>query len=140
MPAVKIYPFNSTQDLIQAVREERVKTGLKPPTCLWRVCHDRRLNLSASEKHIILSEIASHASLARQAKVHRQRLEEEKGTMFPQIFTEVSVTQTTKVNKENTSDTLLTQPKEPCIVQDLLPGIILGNSYQYRPHHWPRRR
>ncbi len=137
MQAVKIPIFNSTEDLIQAVREKRGETGLTPPTCLLKICRERRLVLSASERHAILSEFANHASFARKAK--KQKLEEEKGKMFPQIFAINSVIQKIEANKE-TPSTLLTQSRKPAVVQDLLPGIIIVNSYQDRPRHWPRRQ
>jgi hypothetical protein len=138
MQAVKIPIFNSTEDLIQAVREKREETGLTPPTCLLKICHERRLVLSASERHRILSEFASHASFARKAK--KQKLEGEKGTMFPQIFAINSAMQKIETNKETTS-TLLTQSRKPTVIQDdLLLGMTIRDSYQDRPRHWPRRQ
>jgi hypothetical protein len=138
MQAIKIPSFNSTQDLIQAVREERWKTGLRPSTCLWNVCKERRLILTTSERHTILSEIAHLASVARQAKVHQKRSAEEKGTMFPLLFTK-NTGQVSEVIKESTFATLPAQPRKPSVVQDLLPGIALANS-DCCLHHWPRRR
>ena len=141
MPAVNIHPFNSTQDLIQAVREKRWKTGLNPSTCLWGVCKERRLVLTASEKHEILSEIAQLAVVARRAKVHsktKQRLMEEKGTMLPLTFA-TTIQKTDKTNQGSTFATLPTKTPKPQIIQEeLFPGMV--RSYQDRPHRWPRRQ
>lgn len=144
MPAVKIQPalpFNSTEELVEAVREKRRESGFKtiPPTCLWQVCKERRLALTKSERHEILSKIAHLASEAKKkARVHSNRPVEEKGTMLPLLFV-ATVEKTDSTYKGNAFATLPTQPSKPQIIQEnLFPGMTSG--YQNRPHHWPRRR
>jgi hypothetical protein len=142
MPAVKIQPlpFNSTTELVEAVRELRRESRftLRPPTCLWQLCKDRRLVLTPSERHEILSRLAHIASEAKKARVHSNRPVEEKGTMLPLVFV-TTVQETDDTNKGSTFATLPTQPSKPQIIQeDLFPGMTRG--YQNRPHHWPRHR
>ncbi|MDD4804213.1 MAG: hypothetical protein PHN69_03485 [Candidatus Pacebacteria bacterium] len=142
MPAVKIQtlPFNSTEELVEAVREKRRESGfkLRPPTCLWQLCKDRRLVLTPSERHEILSRLAHIATEAKQARVHSNRHVEENGTMLPLLFV-ATVEKTDSTDKGNTFVTLPTQPSKPQIIQEnLFPGMTSG--YQNRPYHWPRRR
>ena len=111
MPSFKTPPFNSTEDLIQAVREKRKETGLIPPTCLWKVCQERRLKLLPSERHAILSELASHAISTRKAQ--KQVLEEERNTIVVTSHTQR-------------------------VVEEFLPGISCLRID--RPHHWPRNQ
>lgn len=142
MPAVKIqpFPFNSTDEIVEAVREKRRESGFKsrPPTCLWQLCKDRRLVLTPSERHEILSRLAHLASEAKKARVHSIRHVEEKGTMLPLLFATVAE-KTTNANRGPTFATLPTQPTQPQVTQEeLFPSMTRG--YQDRPHHWPRRR
>src|SRR5574344_818089 len=122
MPAVKIQtlPFNSTDELVEAVREMRRESGFKsrPPTCLWQLCKDRRLVLTASERHEILSRLAHLASEAKKARVHSIGHVEEKGTMLPLLF--ATTVKTDDASKGPTFATLPTQPTQPQVTQEEL--------------------
>ena len=82
MNMLKTPPFNSTEDLVKAVREKRKETGLTPPVCLIRVCWERKLNLSAQEKHVILSKIAHLSALSRESKERHRQISPIQG-LFP---------------------------------------------------------
>ncbi len=134
MTAVNTYPFNSTQDLIEAVRQERWDTGLKPSTCLWKVCQRRKLILSASEKHDILSGIAQLATLARQAKKARQKKLEKEQSIMSSIVLIKAEKQPAEKSQETDLVTVLTLPqKEPSFIQDTLPGMT--SSLKYCNYH-----
>jgi hypothetical protein len=77
--------FNSTEDLIEAVREKRRQTGLVPPACLIRVCWDRKLSLTPREKHLILSRIAHLATQAREANKSRRAQANLVRELFPSM-------------------------------------------------------
>jgi hypothetical protein len=77
--------FNSTEDLIEAVREKRRQTGLVPPICLWKVCAERKLTLSKSERHTILSRIGHLATQAREANESRRAQANLVRELFPSM-------------------------------------------------------
>ena len=130
MQAVNTYPFNSTQDLIQAVRQERWDTGLKPSTCLWKICQRRRLILSASERHQILSEIARLATLARQVKrAHQKQSEKEQSIMFSLALIKAEKQPAPKSEKTDLVTYLTPTTKEPSFIQDTLPGMTSSLKY-----------
>ena len=142
MPTVKIQTlsFNSTAELVEAVRDKRRESGfkLRPPTCLRQLCKERRLVLTQLERHEILSRLAHLASKAKQARVRSNRTVEEKGTMLPLMFVN-AVRKTDDTDKGSTFVTLPTQPIKPQVIQEeLFPSMTRG--YQDRPHHWRRRR
>jgi len=77
--------FNSTEELVEAVREKRKQTGLVPPVCLIKVCWERKLNLSTQEKHVILSRIAHLATQAREANKSRRAQANLVRELFPSM-------------------------------------------------------
>lgn len=127
---VNVHTFNSTQDLVQAVRQERWDTGLKPSVCLWKVCQKRKLILSASERHEILSEIARLATIARRAKRVRQKQSEKEQSIMFSLALIKDEKQTSEKSPRTDLVTVLTPTiKESSFIQDTLPGITSSRQY-----------
>lgn len=120
-------PFNSTAELIEAVREIRRESGftLRPPACLWKLCKERRLDLTESERHKILSELGRLSGKARKLKPYLKKPEET--GILPLTFVDNVKT-----------ETIPQKPSEPEVIQgELFPRMFRCND---RPHHWPRRQ